>query len=496
MSKVREKLCVLIAVLVLVTMTGTGVFADTVNENQSPADNQQTVVTDVDEPEAADPEVTEPEAADPEGVQEEQNADGEEILGEGEIVPQELPMANAVISVTPSVTFTGKPLTPAVTVTYDENTLTKDVDYTVTYANNLKWGTATVTVTGIGEVKDEAGNVVAIYTGTKTTTFKIVKPVIPAPTNVKALAGYNAIKVTWKASKGASYYYIQARAGSKKKVIRTRTTDAKETKACAWESIYRDKKKHKLKEGVKYNYTVYAVKKFPDGTVLKSKGVKTKKTAIVSQMYIKVTMKTTVGRLKSGKTYRAYGYGSGQYKIKKGSHTYSIARIRVKNQKAVYNKNGDLSDAAVEFFMNGGSRWAKGKKYSFIKKKGFSTSRSHFIWVSTVNQHVYVMKKSGKKWKVQDEWKCSMGKASTPSPTGKKTIIKFRAYHPGHGAPNWNFISWSSRLQHGTALHGLESGWAPKLGTLASHGCIRNPSEKAEQIHTKYGGNGTKVYIY
>ena len=59
-------------------------------------------------------------------------------------------------------TWTGEPLTPAVTVTLDGRTLTKDKDYTVKYENNTNAGTATATVAFKGN-----------YTGTAKGTFAI-----------------------------------------------------------------------------------------------------------------------------------------------------------------------------------------------------------------------------------------------------------------------------------------------------------------------------------
>ena len=61
-----------------------------------------------------------------------------------------------------SYPYTGKPITPNVTVTWGEITLTEGVDYTVTYANNIQVGTATLTVTGKGN-----------YTGAVTKEFTI-----------------------------------------------------------------------------------------------------------------------------------------------------------------------------------------------------------------------------------------------------------------------------------------------------------------------------------
>ena len=63
----------------------------------------------------------------------------------------------------PQQQYTGQPLTPAPEVTLGNQKLKKDVDYSVSYSNNTKAGTATVTVTGINQ-----------YTGVAKGTFEIV----------------------------------------------------------------------------------------------------------------------------------------------------------------------------------------------------------------------------------------------------------------------------------------------------------------------------------
>ena len=67
-----------------------------------------------------------------------------------------------------SFTYTGSPITPAVSVTLKGTQLMKDRDYTIAYTNHTNVGTATVTVTGIGN-----------YTGTSTRTFVISKAAAP-----------------------------------------------------------------------------------------------------------------------------------------------------------------------------------------------------------------------------------------------------------------------------------------------------------------------------
>lgn len=82
---------------------------------------------------------------------------------------------DAVVTVSGNYVYTGSPITPAVSVTWNNTPLTKDTDYTLAYTDNTNAGTATVTVTGTGN-----------YTGTKTATFTIEK-VTPTPTTPTGL---------------------------------------------------------------------------------------------------------------------------------------------------------------------------------------------------------------------------------------------------------------------------------------------------------------------
>ncbi len=63
-----------------------------------------------------------------------------------------------------SVTYNGAAHEPSVTAVHGTTTLTQGTDYTVSYSNNVNAGTATVTVTGIGD-----------YTGTTELSFTIGK---------------------------------------------------------------------------------------------------------------------------------------------------------------------------------------------------------------------------------------------------------------------------------------------------------------------------------
>ena len=72
-----------------------------------------------------------------------------------------------------SYTYDGKAKTPAATVVLNGKTLVSSTDYTVSYSDNIKVGTAKVTVTGKGN-----------YTGSKTATFTITKASNQASTSI------------------------------------------------------------------------------------------------------------------------------------------------------------------------------------------------------------------------------------------------------------------------------------------------------------------------
>ena len=69
----------------------------------------------------------------------------------------------AVVGAIADQIWTGSAIEPAITVTYGDLVLVEGVDFEVSYANNVEVGTATVTVTGIGN-----------FAGTLSATFDIV----------------------------------------------------------------------------------------------------------------------------------------------------------------------------------------------------------------------------------------------------------------------------------------------------------------------------------
>ncbi len=109
-------------------------------------------------------------------------------------------------------TYTGKGLTQNVKLVYEGKTLVKGTDYTVSYKNNIKVGTATVTITGIGDYYgshvslefkiNKANNPLAVTTKTKSVRYTKVKKKkqVVAPITVTKKQG----TVTFVKQKGSS----------------------------------------------------------------------------------------------------------------------------------------------------------------------------------------------------------------------------------------------------------------------------------------------------
>lgn len=109
--------------------------------------------------------------------------------------PSKMAVTSDMISTVPDKYYTGKNITPSVTVKNDGIKLVKDKDYTVTYKNNKKIGTATVIITGKGN-----------YILSCKTTFKIkmAKAVIS-----KVKAGKKKAVIDIKKVPGAKKYRVE-----------------------------------------------------------------------------------------------------------------------------------------------------------------------------------------------------------------------------------------------------------------------------------------------
>lgn len=171
-----------------------------------------------------------------------EDPDSEKTDDNQEEEPQEkISIETFKVTISASATYTGKAITPKVSISNDNQTLVKDQDYTLEYSNNTEIGIATVKITGTGD-----------YEGTVEKNFKI----LPAAPKLKSAssAGYNSVKLTWNAVPGAESYIIYYKGDTIKSWKKIKSG----VKGNSY--VHTSLSKFPLVTGKKYTYTVKAVK--------------------------------------------------------------------------------------------------------------------------------------------------------------------------------------------------------------------------------------------
>ena len=171
----------------------------------------------------------------------------------------------------PEQIFSGNAVTPKPTVKYGSATLQEGTDYVLSWADNTKTGTGSVTVTGINK-----------YFASQTLTFKISAPAptvtpTPKPTNtptpkptstpapavvkltapaIKASTSWNSCTLRWNRINNARNYILYRKTNSGKyakiKTLNANTTSYKDTK---------------ITIGNKYSYVIRASRKTSSGYI-------------------------------------------------------------------------------------------------------------------------------------------------------------------------------------------------------------------------------------
>lgn len=114
-------------------------------------------------------------------------------------------LSKAKITYETNYTYTGKAIKPSVTVKVGSKTLKNKTNYTVSYKNNTNVGKGTITVKGKGS-----------YSGSVSKSFYIEPKAV---SSLKATAYSTKIKLSWKASTGASAYQVYQKIDGKWKKL-------------------------------------------------------------------------------------------------------------------------------------------------------------------------------------------------------------------------------------------------------------------------------------
>lgn len=404
----------------------------------------------------------------------------------------------------------GKAKEPGVTVKYGDATLEQDKDYTVEYQNNVNIGTASAIVYGIGT-----------YTDSKTEIFSIIL----GKTALTSTSSYASIKLRWNKVVGAAGYQIY-RSTSKtsgyktvKKIESGSTTSYSDT-STQFNTVYY----YKIRAyGITDNKTVYG----------EMSEVKEQRKKLAAPTISKISVSSSSVKLTWEKVKGATGYviyrsatENGTYKkiaaVKKSSVTtytnknlssektyyYKVKAYRKVNEKNCYGYASSAKRATTKKFVSGW-KYVNGYKLYYDKNgklvKDVSSiigkQSSYVIKVNKKKNCVTVYAKDGKNGYIipVKAFPCSAGNA-TPITTAR-TPAKYR-WH----ALNGNcYGQWCTRIKQGFLFHSVMYGKTKnttlsvsnynKLGTTASHGCIRLRAGDAKWIYDNCKLK-TKVIIY
>jgi len=407
-------------------------------------------------------------------------------------------------------TYTGSAITPEPVVTLGETVLVKDTDYTVAYANNVKVGTAKVTITGTGA-----------YTGTLTQTFAIksrtakslrwsgvdmvFKTAVQKDNALSSNAGVKRVwqtpysrsqKLKWNKAKDLAAidgYIILRRTGKGaykeiKRVGKNTTT-------------YTDKKAKK--KNVWYGYVVVAYKK--DGATLRIAPSSHWVGAVSTR-----SRKINVGKVKMN--YSAITLDQGEplkLKLKFKPNTWSKSTRWRSTNPAV----ASVSSKGVVKGLTAGTatiygRTARGRDVKctvtvttkkYVPSKYQAEIRKYgktFILVDISDQKM-VFIKNGKTLVETPVVTGTLGSRDTPRGTFKVFSKMKDTWLTG---PTWhNHVDyWMEFKSGGWGIH--DAAWRKgKFGgsiykTDGSHGCVNTPTQAMKIIYNN-APNGTKVVV-
>ncbi|MDD6526569.1 MAG: fibronectin type III domain-containing protein, partial [Oscillospiraceae bacterium] len=249
-------------------------------------------------------------------------------------------VSSLTVSNISSQVYTGKAVTPTVTVKDGKKTLTAGTHYTVTYKNNTKIGTASITICGVKENG---------YSGSKTLSFTI----LPGVTSSTATAtNSTVIKLAWKTVPGATGYRVYQYDAKTKKY-----TTLKTTTSTSYTVV-------KLRSGTSYKFAVRAYTTV-NGETYWSAGYKTVTATALPGVTSSIATATnsTVIKLAWKAVPGATGYRVFQYDAK--TKKYVTLKTTTGTSYTVTKlKSGTSYKFAVRAYttVNGKVYWASGYK--------------------------------------------------------------------------------------------------------------------------------------
>lgn len=126
----------------------------------------------------------------------------------------------------------------------------------------------------------------------------------------------------------------------------------------------------------------------------------------------------------------------------------------------------------------------------------FSSETNYLIWVNLKKFKVNIFQGSKNNWNLVHSYVCTIGKPSTPTPTGVYTVgIKGLYFGVEKGYKCWYYTQFKGNYLFHSIIYNLDGSVRDgRLGMKLSDGCVRLAKENAKWIYDNIP-QGTKVVI-
>ncbi|MDU4889829.1 MAG: L,D-transpeptidase [Clostridium sp.] len=135
-------------------------------------------------------------------------------------------------------------------------------------------------------------------------------------------------------------------------------------------------------------------------------------------------------------------------------------------------------------------RFFRGEDYAitatnFVNNNSFESKTDYLIWVDLKNFKTNIFKVQNGRWLLVNSYLCTIGKRSTPTPTGRfKVGIKGLYFGVEKGYKCWYYTQFKGNYLFHSIIYNLDGSVRDgRLGMKLSDGCIRLEKVNAKWIY-------------
>lgn len=230
------------------------------------------------------------------------------------------------------------------------------------------------------------------------------------------------------------------------------------------------------------------------------------KDGVMATGWLKVKGKKYYHDPKTGvRIFKSKKIGKYYYYFKPKSGIMKTGWLKLKGKSYYYDSKGRKRFGVIKvkgktYYLNlkTGAKMSKGSYYLYKPVWNKSSRTRYLIYVDKKKRYVTVYKGKIRNWTVVKRFRCSIGKPSTPTPSGTYHISsKVSHFGESKGYSVWyasGFIGTTYLIHSVVCYRGTKRVSDGRLGMAISHGCIRVAMGNAKWIYNHVGG-GTTVYI-